>query len=409
MLVGGKGDEFRSWVDEILAKEPTHLSALRLLACHCSWKRDAEALRQALETMADTALAEGSVEDERYALSQLAMVVPQETVFADRLREINDKHGFEDNPYDEAILKYQFEDQDLLADAGPGLDLGALVGDSTSEFHAEPVSNGNGNGAKNSAPATNGKADIGNLLERNGESLPVAEPINAEPQTQLSKDLESIEFYIESGYNELAETTLKELRAEHGELPEFDQLAKRIAAAVAASGVESPQEDIPAQTIVIEDPVSSQDKRFNLDEIRSEFGLEEIDQADDDDYDTHYQMAIAYQEMGLMEDAIKEYQDAISCVGPSDGTKRFFQCSNLLGHCFMQNGMAKLALKWYNRALETANLTDDEKQGIWYEIAVAYEADGDTGNAAKYYEQVYAENVDYRNVGERIKNLMVHA
>jgi tetratricopeptide (TPR) repeat protein len=75
----------------------------------------------------------------------------------------------------------------------------------------------------------------------------------------------------------------------------------------------------------------------------------------------------------------------------------------------MQNGMAKLALKWYNRALETANLTDDEKQGIWYEIAVAYEADGDTGNAAKYYEQVYAENVDYRNVGERIKNLMVHA
>jgi hypothetical protein len=40
---------------------------------------------------------------------------------------------------------------------------------------------------------------------------------------------------------------------------------------------------------------------------------------------------------------------------------------------------------------------------------VAYEASGDTENAAKYFEQVYAENIDYRDIGARIKNLAIPA
>ena len=423
MLVGGQGAEFRGWVDEILAKEPKNLSALRLLAQHCSWNRDNDGTRNALETMADTAASINSIDDERYALSQLAMIVPQETVFADRLREINEKHGFNDNPYDDAILKYQFEDQEAPAEDEATGNFGALIADAGSSFYDEPVSNGNGKHADldTAAMLTGSNGDLLNassdttledgtfsdVLERNGESR--AEEIGDPVEQAIAKDIESIEFYIESGYIELAETTLKELRGEYGDRAEFDALAKRIASTAVASEGEEAQDVLSATSIEIETPSPVQVKTLGLDDLRSELGLEEPEQADDSDYDTHYQMAIAYQEMGLMEDAIKEYQDAIGCVSPSDGTRRFFQCANLLGHCFMENGMAKLALKWYNRALEAANLTDDEKQGIWYEIAAAYEADGDTGNAAKYYEQVYAENVDYRNVGERIKNLMVHA
>jgi tetratricopeptide (TPR) repeat protein len=120
-------------------------------------------------------------------------------------------------------------------------------------------------------------------------------------------------------------------------------------------------------------------------------------------------MAVAYQEMGLIEEAIKEYQDAVSLVRPNDGTRRFFQCANLLGHCFMQSGMAHLSLTWYKRALETEGLSDEEKQGLWYELAGAFEAEGDTENAERYYEQVYAENVHFRDVGERIRNLSLQA
>jgi hypothetical protein len=75
----------------------------------------------------------------------------------------------------------------------------------------------------------------------------------------------------------------------------------------------------------------------------------------------------------------------------------------------MQNGMAKLALKWFNRALETPNLSIDEKMGIWYELAMAHDADGDHEHAARFFEQVYAEDVDYRDIAERMRNVMVTA
>jgi lipopolysaccharide biosynthesis regulator YciM len=94
-------------------------------------------------------------------------------------------------------------------------------------------------------------------------------------------------------------------------------------------------------------------------------------------------------------------------VMPGDSSRRFFQCANLLGHCFMQKSMPNLALKWYQRALESPGLSDEEKQGIWYELALAYEADGDLDNAGRYFEQVYAENIDFRDVSERVKNIAV--
>jgi tetratricopeptide (TPR) repeat protein len=135
-------------------------------------------------------------------------------------------------------------------------------------------------------------------------------------------------------------------------------------------------------------------------------GLEEPEAADDSDYETRYHTAVAYQEMGLIEQAIREFQDAVALVSPDDGTRRFFQCANLLGHCFMQQGMPTLALKWFNRTLETNGLLEEEKQALWYEVGAAYELDGDVEHAAKYFELVYAENVNFRDVRNRVKSVM---
>jgi tetratricopeptide (TPR) repeat protein len=71
----------------------------------------------------------------------------------------------------------------------------------------------------------------------------------------------------------------------------------------------------------------------------------------------------------------------------------------------MQKSMPNLALTWYQRALETPGLSDEEKQGIWYELAAAYEADGDLENAGRYFEQVYAENINFRDVSQRVRNM----
>jgi len=218
-------------------------------------------------------------------------------------------------------------------------------------------------------------------------------------EQKLQKELESITFYIENDYHELAEKALAEIGAEFGDLPQIAELRSRIGAEAVPEAI-----SVEPEPHVNEDVVGA---AFGIDEIRSEFGLEGAEpDTSDDDYDTHFQMGVAYKEMGLMEDAIREFQDAANLAKPDDPNRRFFYCANLLGHCFLQNGTAKHAITWFDRALETPQISDEEHHGLWYELALAYEANGDENRAATYFERIYAENVDFRDVSSRVKDLV---
>ena len=383
MLMGGQSDKLRSDLELILALDENELAALRMLVRYYSWKRDKEFLQEALVKMAGVARDSESVEDERYALSQLIIIVPHEIEFADRLNEINAQHGFQDNPFDETILQEQFGDVETI-------DFDVTVSTATADFESTGFElEGNSGSVSTSTGAADTDLYQETLQEVSTEDVIEEEILAPTYESDLDKEVESLRFYIENEYFELANRTLGELREKFGQNVEFDEIEVRLNAAISNQ--------------------TSGSKPLDIAEIRNEFGIDEVDAVDDSDYETRYQMGIAYQEMGLLEEAIREYQDAIALVRPYAGTRRFFQCANLLGHCFIQNSMANLALTWYQRALETPDLNEDEKQGIWYELAHAYEADGDVENAGRYFEQVYAENVDYRDVGERIKRLTVQA
>jgi tetratricopeptide (TPR) repeat protein len=229
----------------------------------------------------------------------------------------------------------------------------------------------------------------------------------AEPESEderIKREADSIRFYIDNGYLELAEKAIAEISSNFGERKEVIELHEYLAEYMQlGAGAENlSQNGSPASA-----NGSNISKGIGLHDLRNELGLEEADEQEDSDYDTHYHTAVAYQEMGLLEDAIKEFQEAVGLVNPNDGSRRFFQCANLLGHCFMEKGMPNLALTWYQRALETPALTDDEKQALWYELAAAYEADGDLENAGRYFEQVYAENINFRDVNQRVRNMAV--
>ncbi len=374
LLAAGQGDECQRWITEILERDAFHVGALRLLVRYASWVKEEESFRIALDRLAKAANRSGEVEDERFALAHLVVIRPFETAFSDRLKEINEKHGFSDQVVDEELLKAQFVDDEAVTELDTPEE---VVTESVAE---EPIP------VEIVEPITEPAFVAAEItkVERDGygEELPVA------AETKLQKELDSIAFYIESEYTELAEKALDEVEAQFGKRAEIDELRNKLRGEAEA-------------------PAEVKATSFGIDEIRSEFGLEESEPAVDDDFDTHYHTAIAYQEMGLTEQAIAEFQDAINLVTPADGTRRFFQCANLLGHCFMQNGMGNHAVTWFNRALDIADLNDDEKQGIWYELALAYEAEGHIESSALYFEQVYAENVDFRDVADRVKNMMV--
>lgn len=391
LLAGGQADICSKWITEILERDPSQLTGLRLLVRYNSWLNDENGFRLALERLRSSAAARASVDDERFALAQLVVIMPHETRYRDRLNEINEKHGFDDNPIDAELLKAQFardEGEDKVKLNGNGSKPSMPNGFETNGhvIDAEIIEE---------APSRNGKGG----KKRRKDKKESVETLSHADDQKIQKEIESVRFYIENDYNELAEKTLAELAREFGDREEFAELRGRI-------GVEAESEETvqTVETVIVAEEVVA--NTIGISEIRTEFGIENGDETSDD-YETHYHTAIAYQGMGLMEQAIGEFQDAINLVGPNDETRRFFQCANLLGHCFMQNGMANHAVTWFARSLETDGLTDEEQQGLWYELAAAYEADGNDADAAKLFEKIYAENVDFRDVGMRVKNLVV--
>jgi tetratricopeptide (TPR) repeat protein len=136
-----------------------------------------------------------------------------------------------------------------------------------------------------------------------------------------------------------------------------------------------------------------------FEEFRSELG--EVNKTDED-LETHYNLGIAYREMGLLEEAISEFQKVASVADKGPAFRYAMQCSTLLGLAFMEKGQPSIAAIWYERALKTPGLDQESILALRYDLGVAQELAGETAAAFQSFSQVYAMNIDYRDVSERI-------
>jgi tetratricopeptide (TPR) repeat protein len=139
-----------------------------------------------------------------------------------------------------------------------------------------------------------------------------------------------------------------------------------------------------------------------FDEFRAELG--EMG-AEDEDLETHYNLGIAFREMGLLEEAIGEFQKVAKANDRGKAFRYAMQCSTLLGLAFMEKGQPDIAAIWYERALTTPGLDSESKLALRYDLGVAQESAGDLEAALKSFSQVYAVNIDYRDVADRIASL----
>jgi tetratricopeptide (TPR) repeat protein len=145
--------------------------------------------------------------------------------------------------------------------------------------------------------------------------------------------------------------------------------------------------------------VSLSEEEQSLEEIFKEFKKGVEQQLDSEDYDTHYNLGIAYKEMGLIDEAIGEFQLA------SKDPKRAVECASMLGLCFLEKGMPQLAIKWYRKGLDMPEILAEEHVGLLYDLGSAYMEVGDTDNAQKAFAEVYSLNTNYREIVTRIKQL----
>jgi len=139
-----------------------------------------------------------------------------------------------------------------------------------------------------------------------------------------------------------------------------------------------------------------------FEEFRAELG--EMG-AEDEDLETHYNLGIAFREMGLLEEAIGEFQKVAKANDRGKAFRYAMQCCTLLGLAFMEKGQPSIAAIWYERALQTPGIDAESKLALRYDLGVAQESAGDLDLALKSFSQVYAVNIDYRDVAERISAL----
>ncbi len=139
-----------------------------------------------------------------------------------------------------------------------------------------------------------------------------------------------------------------------------------------------------------------------FDDFRAELG--EMG-AEDEDLETHYNLGTAFREMGLVDEAISEFQKVAKATEGGKPFRYGMQCCTLLGLAFMEKGQPGIAAIWYERALKTPGIEPESILALRYDLGVAQESAGEPAAALKSFSQVYAMNIDYRDVADRIAAL----
>lgn len=134
-------------------------------------------------------------------------------------------------------------------------------------------------------------------------------------------------------------------------------------------------------------------------EIFQEFkkGLEK--ELGDQDSETHYNLGIAYKEMGLLDDAIKEFQTA------KEDPARFLHSASMLGVCYMEKGLYQLAIDVLNIAVKNIDIKDESYWAIKYDLADAYEKNNNFKESLEMFTEVYGWNAKYRKVTEKMSHV----
>jgi tetratricopeptide (TPR) repeat protein len=160
----------------------------------------------------------------------------------------------------------------------------------------------------------------------------------------------------------------------------------------------------PAQTA--EAGAITADTLNELTEVFQEFRNELGELGEEgEDLETHYNLGIAYREMGLLDEAIGEFQKVAKAVKEGKPFRYAMNCSTLLAISFMDKGEPRIAALWYQEALELPGLEQETILALRYDLGVSLDMAGEADAALDNFRQVYAMNIDYRDVSDRIATL----
>jgi len=159
------------------------------------------------------------------------------------------------------------------------------------------------------------------------------------------------------------------------------------------------EKELAEEDMVAEATGAGKSSDVSIEQLFKEFQRGVAEQVQEEDYDTHFNLGLAYREMGLLDEAIGEFQ--LSAKSP----EYLVESASMIAACFTEKGLHEQGAEWYARALAAPGLALDMELGLRYELGRAQEAAGNTEAALASFSEVLAINPSFRDIMDRVSKL----
>ena len=152
----------------------------------------------------------------------------------------------------------------------------------------------------------------------------------------------------------------------------------------------------------VEDPKPTGDEQADFEEMLRRFKRGVAENVEAEDYEAHYDLGVAYKEMGLVDEAIAQFQKSLR--DPAQRVRSY----EALGQCFVEKKQYPIAAALLQRATEVPGSDDQQLVGVLYLLGFATEHLGRPSEALPYYLRVFAVDIEFRDIAERVAALGNH-
>jgi tetratricopeptide (TPR) repeat protein len=158
--------------------------------------------------------------------------------------------------------------------------------------------------------------------------------------------------------------------------------------------------DAPKSTrMIVNEEEPTGDEEADFADMLKKFKQGIAENVAQEDYQSHYDLGVAFKEMGLVDEAIAEFQKALKA--PSNRLPTY----EAIGYCFIEKKQYGIAATVLARALGESNYSDEELIGVLYLLGRAAQALNRVEEALAYYHRVFVVDIEFRDVVARIHQI----
>ncbi len=252
--------------------------------------------------------------------------------------------------------------------------------------------------------------------------LPAPKPVPTAP-AEISDDLASIlsdiDFQLDYGSPDDAKIEIQNALKEWSNHPELLSRMDRVEEALRRLGHEAAPTSLaddadfthsffdltdvlgdsllePGEGEEMHDATNVVEKIHSVDELFNAFreGVEQ--QVKVDDYETHYNLGIAYKEMMLIDPAIEEFKKAMR------DPERTLECCSMLAICEHAQGNLEAAVDWLHQGIDAPGFPPEDSIGLRYDLGEMLTQLGRQDEAQSNFQIVYDMDSEYREVAQKL-------